>query len=49
MQADGKPVTIPLAEIESRHYHDRSIMPEGLGQVLAPEELRDLAAFLLNP
>jgi putative heme-binding domain-containing protein len=46
MQADGQAVTIPLAEIESRHYQNRSIMPEGLGQVLAPDELRDLVAFL---
>jgi hypothetical protein len=46
MQADGLAVTIPLAEIDSRHYQNRSIMPEGLGQVLAPDELRDLVAFL---
>ncbi len=47
-QVDGTRVTLPLDEIDARYYHTNSIMPEGLGQVLGRDELRDLIAFLLS-
>ncbi len=48
VQADGTTVTLPFSDIEQRHYHTRSIMPEGLGEVLEADELADLIAFLLT-
>jgi putative membrane-bound dehydrogenase-like protein len=49
VQVDGTRTVVPLDQIEVRHYHTRSLMPEGLGQVLTADELRDLIAFLLSP
>jgi putative heme-binding domain-containing protein len=47
MQTDGTPITFPIGDIVERHYSNRTIMPEGLGEVLGADELRDLIAFLL--
>ncbi|MFV1995239.1 MAG: PVC-type heme-binding CxxCH protein, partial [Verrucomicrobiales bacterium] len=42
-------LVIPLDEIETRKKSKVSIMPEGLLQLLAPDEVRDLVAYLANP
>jgi putative heme-binding domain-containing protein len=45
--ADGKTFRVKLAEIESRSEIATSMMPEGLPQMLTPQELRDVLAFLM--
>ncbi|MGC8639628.1 MAG: PVC-type heme-binding CxxCH protein [Isosphaeraceae bacterium] len=44
--AEGQRVVVRTGEIEQRETSDVSLMPEGLAQTLAPEELIDLLAFL---
>ncbi len=44
--ADSTTVDVAQAEIEMQESSDKSIMPEGLAQLLSLEDLRDLLAFL---
>ncbi len=40
---------IAKKDIRERHESDTSLMPENFGEILTPEELNDLMAFLLTP
>jgi putative heme-binding domain-containing protein len=42
-------VHVPTAEIESRKESPLSMMPEGLFDRLAADEIRDLVAYLASP
>ena len=42
----GELVRFKPEEIESRQAQTTSIMPDGLGQQLTPQEFRDLLAYL---
>jgi putative heme-binding domain-containing protein len=46
LDAAGKPITIPLGEIESRAVSKVSLMPAGLADTLTPAEFTDLIAYL---
>lgn len=41
-----KSVTIPVSEIEERHFGTTSIMPAGLEKQLSPQQLADLVKYL---
>ncbi len=41
-----KSVIVRLSDIESQERSDVSIMPSGLAELLSPEELADILAFL---
>lgn len=43
----GKEFAIPRAEIAARTLTPTSLMPEGFGETLSPEDFNDLLAFLL--
>jgi putative heme-binding domain-containing protein len=43
----GKEVSIPKKEIETRRESELSLMPENLGELLAPGDFNNLMAFLL--
>jgi putative heme-binding domain-containing protein len=45
---DGKIVTVPLSEVESRKASAVSTMPEELPKLLGPERMRDLLTYLLT-
>lgn len=42
----SKSVTIPVSEIEERHFGTTSIMPAGLEKQLSPQQLADLVRYL---
>ena len=42
-------VVIPKADIETRKLTNQSIMPDGLLDMLKPDEVRDLIAYLATP
>jgi putative membrane-bound dehydrogenase-like protein len=42
-------IVLPAADIESRKQTNQSIMPEGQFDVLKPDEVRDLIAYLISP
>ena len=44
--AEGVVQSIPYREIRQARYSDASLMPEGLDQLLNPEEIADLVAYL---
>jgi len=46
--ADSTTVDVAQGDIESQESSDKSIMPEGLAQLLTIDELRDLLAFLTS-
>ncbi len=46
--AAGKLFILNPADIAERHPLQTSIMPEGLADLLTPQEFRDLVAFLLQ-
>jgi putative membrane-bound dehydrogenase-like protein len=46
LQSFNEKLAIPAAEIRSRQASPVSMMPEGLLQILAPDEIRDLIAYL---
>ncbi len=48
-RAEGLEDVIPRAEIEALRPTGRSLMPEGLEQVLPPQDLADLVAYLRSP
>jgi putative membrane-bound dehydrogenase-like protein len=48
VDTNGREITLSLHQIDQRHYHTQSIMPERLGEVLDADELADLIAFLLQ-
>jgi putative heme-binding domain-containing protein len=48
-RAEGLDDVIPRAEIEAVHSTGRSLMPDGLEQVLGLQDLADLIAFLKSP
>ncbi|MBX3399451.1 MAG: ThuA domain-containing protein [Gemmataceae bacterium] len=45
---DGKIVTVPLSEVESRKASAVSTMPEELPKLLGPERMKDLLTYLLT-
>jgi putative heme-binding domain-containing protein len=45
---DGRVHRIHPRDIEKKKASEQSIMPAGLADNLTPQELRDLAAFLLK-
>jgi len=48
-RAEGLDDVIPRAEIEAVHSTGRSLMPDGLEQLLSVQDLADLIAFLKSP
>jgi putative heme-binding domain-containing protein len=48
VNAERQEVRIPLAEIEAIEPHGTSIMPQGLDKELSPQQLSDLAVFLMS-
>jgi putative membrane-bound dehydrogenase-like protein len=48
-RAEGLEEVVPRAEIEALRSTGRSLMPDGLEQVLSAEDLADLIAFLRSP
>ncbi len=48
-RAEGLDDVIPRADIEAVHSTGRSLMPDGLEQVLGLQDLADLIAFLKSP
>jgi putative heme-binding domain-containing protein len=48
VQTPNEKVVLPRAEIDRRVESGVSMMPEGLLQPLAPEEIRDLFAYLMG-
>jgi putative heme-binding domain-containing protein len=46
LDAEGKQVTVPLRDIESRAVSSVSLMPAGLADGLTPAEFTDLIAYL---
>jgi putative heme-binding domain-containing protein len=49
VQTANEMLRIPTSEIESRKESGLSMMPEGLFDRLAADELRDLVAYLTSP
>lgn len=49
VQTPNEVVFVPKAEIETRETSRLSLMPEGILEKLAPEEIRDLLAYLASP
>lgn len=45
---DGKIITVPLSEVESRKASAVSTMPEELPKLLGPERMKDLLTYLLT-
>ncbi|MFO0954337.1 MAG: c-type cytochrome, partial [Isosphaeraceae bacterium] len=48
-RAEGVEELVPRAEVEAVRSTGRSLMPDGLEQVLSPQDLADLIAFLRSP
>jgi putative heme-binding domain-containing protein len=46
LDAEGKPIAIPIGEIESRQVSKVSLMPAGLADTMTPAEFTDLIAYL---
>jgi putative heme-binding domain-containing protein len=46
LDAEGKPITVPVRDIESRRVSDVSLMPAGLADGMTPAEFTDLIAYL---
>lgn len=44
----GRESSIPKKDIDARRESETSLMPEGFGDVLSPEEFNDLMSFLLS-
>jgi putative heme-binding domain-containing protein len=44
----GKEVNVPIKSIEKRRESESSLMPENFGDVIPPEDLKNLLAFLLS-
>ena len=49
IQTQTGTITLPRAEITSRRQSDLSIMPEGLLELIEPQEIIDLVAYLQSP
>ena len=49
VQTANETVRVPVSEIEARKESSLSMMPEGLFDRLAPDEIRDLVAYLASP
>lgn len=49
VQSNGQSVDILRRDIEEIGGAGRSFMPEGFAKLLTPQDLRDLAEFVLNP
>lgn len=45
-QKEGVVQSVAFQEIEEASYSNVSLMPEGLDQLLKPEEIADLVAYL---
>jgi putative heme-binding domain-containing protein len=48
LDAEGKPITVPLRNIESRQVSNISLMPTGLADGMTPAEFTDLIAYLVT-
>jgi putative heme-binding domain-containing protein len=48
MDAEGKQVVVPAADVESREVSKVSLMPSGLAEHLSPGEFTDLIAYLAS-
>ena len=44
--ADGQRIRIQKSEIEALRETDKSLMPEGFGQFMSPQDLKNLVAYL---
>ena len=44
--AEGVVQSVPYREIKQARYSNVSLMPEGMDQLLKPEEIADLVAYL---
>ena len=49
IQTQTGTITLPRAEIGSRRQSELSMMPEGLFELLAQQEIADLVAYLQSP
>ncbi len=49
LQTENELLTVPLGDIEELQLSELSAMPEGLLDALAPDEIRDLFAYLGSP
>jgi len=49
IQTQTGTITLPRAEIASRRQSELSMMPEGLFELLAQQEIADLVAYLQSP
>jgi putative heme-binding domain-containing protein len=49
LQTQNEVVRVPKEDVEERQQSNVSMMPEGLLAKLAPEEVRDLVAYLAGP
>ena len=49
LRTEKETIVVPLNEIESRRVLKVSMMPDGLLDKLAAEEVRDLVAYLASP
>jgi putative heme-binding domain-containing protein len=45
----GKELRIPIADIELTRESPQSLMPDNFGEILTPDQLADLAAYLTSP
>jgi putative heme-binding domain-containing protein len=49
VQTVNEKIVVPTAEIEDRSTSPLSMMPEGMLQNLAPDQVRELFAYLMGP